>query len=68
MPLFIKIDFRRNGRLGAWWSRDEITTWKWKEMSTLQDEGRIRDVLIGLADELDPVEEVEPAIEQEKTQ
>ena len=58
MPLFIKIDFRINGRLGAWWSRDEPWQWNIGDMHTNVDESRIRDVLVALADEIDPVLEV----------
>lgn len=57
MPLFIKIDFRLNGRLGAWWSRDDPSTWKLETMVTNVNVSRIRDVLIAIADEIDPIME-----------
>lgn len=63
MPLYIKIDFREDGHLGAWWSRNEPTLWKTAAMSTNQDETSIRGVLISLADELDP--DVPPVEESE---
>lgn len=54
MPLFVKIDFRADGKLGAWWTRDENA---WHKTTTQIGETRVRDVLIALADEIDPEEE-----------
>ena len=51
MPLYIKIDFRPDGHLGAWWTRDEYGM---NKATTDIDETRIRDVLIALADKIDP--------------
>lgn len=61
MPYFIKIDFREEGTLVAWHNRDQPQAWKLENMHTNISESRIRDVLIALADELDPLD----AIEQE---
>jgi hypothetical protein len=63
MPLFIKIDFRKDGRLGAWWSHDDPFYWKNESMHTEIGETRIRDVLIALADEIDPADETDPIVE-----
>lgn len=52
MPLFIKIDFRGDGALGVWFTRDEGTFHK---TTTTIKETRIREALIALADEIDPV-------------
>lgn len=60
MPLYIKIDFRKNGQLAAWWSRDEPYKWEIEQMNSTISETRIRDVLIALADDLDPIEEPTP--------
>lgn len=51
MPLFIKIDFRKNGHLGAWWTREDNG---FQKINTTIDQTSIRGVLIALADELDP--------------
>ena len=53
MPLFVKVDFRQDGRLGAWWTREECA---WHKITTQISETRVRDVLIALADELDPAD------------
>jgi hypothetical protein len=55
VPLFIKIDFREDGHLGAWWSRDERRT----GLTTAIDETSIRKVLIALADEIDPEKDLD---------
>jgi hypothetical protein len=52
MPLYVQIDFRKDGRLGAWWSRDT----SFYGLNTPVSETRVRDVLISLADQLDPLE------------
>lgn len=52
MPLYIKIDFRKNGHLGAWWSRDEQQNWN--NVTTEIDETSIRRTILALADQLDP--------------
>lgn len=60
MPLWIQIDFRTNGQLGAWWSRDHPSGWTLPDMGTRVGETRVREVLIALANELDPLAEIEP--------
>ena len=55
MPLFVKIDFRADGRLGAWWTRaPAFGGGDFSKTTTSIEETRIRDVFIALADELDP--------------
>ncbi len=65
MPLYIKIDFRLDAGLGAWWSRSAELRWIDNEESTVRNtrirETRIRDVLIAIADQIDPDDQDEPA-------
>lgn len=55
MPYYIKIDFRFDGTLGAWHSRDEPSSYPASKLTTTISKTRVRDVLIALANELDPV-------------
>jgi hypothetical protein len=62
MPLYIKIDFRRDARLGAWWARDSWDSWNGDKLpptvlTTTIEETRVRDVLIAVADAIDPLDE-----------
>lgn len=56
MPLYIKIDFRADGLLSAWYSRDEPHTGEWarKEQPLTSNikERDVCDVLRSLANEL----------------
>ena len=57
MTLFVKLDFRPDGKLGAWWTREEGA---WHKTNTTIAETRIRKVLVALADEIDPEDIAEP--------
>jgi hypothetical protein len=59
MPLYVKIDFREDGRLGAWWTREEHGFGR--HLNSIVAETRVRDVLVALADELDPIAPPEPS-------
>lgn len=65
MPLFIKVDFRENGTLGGWWTRNEVGFCK---TTTKISETRIRDVLIAVADEIDPIIDKEGPKETQPTE
>ena len=58
MPLYIKIDFRVDSTLGAWWSRKPTSAWDDDKtptvLSTDVNETRIRNVLIAIANAIDP--------------
>lgn len=57
MPYYIKIDFRSDGTLGAWHSRlePESPAWNRLQLKSTTSKVRVRDVLIALADEIDPI-------------
>ena len=65
MPFYIKIDFRKNARLGAWHSREIPDSVEWNRLglTTQIDEVRVRNVLIALADEIDPLIPDMPTVE-----
>ena len=67
MPLYVKIDFRADGALGAWWSRDEPAIWKISTMNTTVCETSIRKTLLALADEIDPEDLPAPSKTPEPT-
>jgi hypothetical protein len=67
MPLYVKIDFRADGRLGAWWSRDVPTFLKDSTMNTTISETSIRKTLLALANEIDPEDLPAPAKTPEPT-
>lgn len=62
MPFYIKIDFRESGALGAWYGRDEPSDWWKSECKTIRtttvNETRVRDVLLAIANQIDPVDEL----------
>jgi hypothetical protein len=57
MPLYVIIDFRADGHLGAWWSRSAPSDGfsLWANLKTTVNETTLRNVFHALADELDPI-------------
>lgn len=68
MPLFVKIDFRTDGKLGAWWTRETYASGEpdWSKTTTRVAETRIRKVFAALADEIDPERSHKKKIEEGK--
>jgi len=61
MPLFVKVDFRGDGKLGAWWTRDTGYE-QFANTTTNISETRLRDTFIAVADEIDPILPDEPIL------
>jgi hypothetical protein len=55
MPLYVKIDFRSDGRLSGWYTRDLDWPNPFAKCHSTISETRVREVLIAIANEIDPL-------------